>query len=209
MTLFLDTPRADGLNHRFFVTSPSECDESEILKYSGDARESLSGVDYLAVSRPVLQVSRSQVRDGRELLVLFGISTQDPGRTSILRRRLEKMLNSILDAPIPVDDPSVGMLVPSQQIAEFERELRGEHHLVAPSRSPSSRKSDSHVRKGIRGAMVVTLAVVAVGFSILTWKRSHQRRGGDQTKSDGDRESPTSFEYDGTANPSKWRTRKP
>ncbi|MEI7912289.1 MAG: hypothetical protein WCK77_21870 [Verrucomicrobiota bacterium] len=207
MILFLDTPRADGLNHRFVVASPVNCDESEILKYSGDARESLNGADYLAVSRPVLQVSRSQVRDGRELLVLADISTHDPGPKNSLRRRLNEMLNSIPDAPIPVDDPSIGMLVPSHQIAEFERELREEFLPIAPSRNPPFQKSDRHVKSGIRGVMFVTLAVVAV-FSILTWKLSHRRGGEYPTESDGGSVSPTTVKNDGTANPSKGRTRR-
>ena len=127
IVLFLDTPRAEGeLNHRFFVASPEDCDELQIVRYAEAARANLTGEDYLAISRPVAQVSRGEQRPGLELLVLAGITTGDPSQTARLRERLNAMLHSFQDTSLPVETDSTGLLIPSRRIAGLQQQLRVE-----------------------------------------------------------------------------------
>jgi hypothetical protein len=184
MILFLDTPRAtEGLNHRFFVASPENCAESEIKRYAQSARRSLAGADYIAVTRTALQVSRGQARNGRELLVLADISTRDPTSANMLRNRLNEMLNSMPDAPIPVDNPSAGMLVPSRQLAAFERELRGEFSLAD---TPLKSRIHESGRSGKRPSQFMLFAAMAIIAVIIgaAWQKWHNRDSGGLTGSE-------------------------
>ena len=136
MLLFLDTPRAgDGLNHRYFVASPPNCDEEEIVRYARQARANQNGPDYLAAARPVSQISRGQTRTGLELLVFAGIATGDAAQNTRMRARLDSMLDSLHEAPVAIEDGGVGLLMPSRQIAEFQSELRAE---AVPVQHPNS-----------------------------------------------------------------------
>ena len=146
--LFLDTPRAgEGLNHRFFVASPPDCDEEEINGYAVRARKTPDGSDYISCSRQVLQITRGQIRDGLELLVLAGVAMDNPSMTSRVRERMISMLSTLPDFPVPVHGPP-SLLIHSDQIEGFERELRGEVAAVScgseksmPYQTPSSPKA--------------------------------------------------------------------
>lgn len=175
MILFLDTPRAsEGLNHRFFVASTENCAEARIKSYAESARQGLNGADYVAVARTALQVSRGQVRNGRELLVLADISTQDSASTNMLRNRLKEMLNSIPDASIPVDDPSVGMFVPNSQLAEFERKLRDEFPLADTPPKSRTHEGGNSGKGRSRYMKFAAMAVIALVIGVV-WQKWHGR----------------------------------
>lgn len=182
MTLFLDTPRANGgLNHRFFVTSPNDCNEATIREYAQRARENVIGTDYLAASRTVHQVTRGQVRDGSELIVLYGISTNDPDINNILLKRLKEMLHLVSNEPIPVCTPSFGMLVENQQIEKFERELNNEYSMVESPYSPSIQRPTHSGRKlfGPRRILaLMSVVAIAVSFPQLMTSLGGKGNGG-------------------------------
>jgi hypothetical protein len=196
---FLDTPRAaGGLNHRYFVASPANNDESKITHYATLARENLIGSDYIAASRPAAQVSRGQEREGLELLVLAGISTADATRTAHLLRVLGTMLNSMPDSPVPVEQSSHGLLLPSQRMADMEHKLRAELNQdisASPGRPESNAEATqpAKVAKGRRHFplriifVCGTLLVVALGVWKLPYRRTEEPFTGKPVPSDGHR----------------------
>jgi hypothetical protein len=179
---FLDTPRAaGGLNHRYFVASLLNNDESKITHYATLARENLIGRDYIAVSRTAAQVSRGQEREGLELLVLAGISTANETHTAQLLQVLGTMLDSMPDAPVPVEQSSKGLLLPSRRIADMECELRAElnQNINPPSeRLAANAKAARHTRAAnTRGRYFLLCIAVAcgtlLGIAAGVWKLSH------------------------------------
>lgn len=179
---FLDTPRAaGGLNHRYFVASPVNNDESKITHYATLARENLFGRDYIGASRPAAQVSRGQEREGLELLVLAGISTADAERTAFLRRLLQTMLDSMPDAPVPVDQSSQGLLLSSRRLADMERTLQAEL-----KRSPSceslisNAKTDDRAKATNRSGcypflLIAIVCGTLIGMIVAAWKLSYRQ----------------------------------
>lgn len=196
---FLDTPRAEGgLNHRYFVASPLDHLESKISRYAALARENLIGRDYIAASRTAAQVSRGQEREGLELLVLAGISTADAARTARLQRLLVIMLNSMPDAPVPVEQSSHGLLLPSQRIADMEHRLRAEldQGIIASSGRSESSAEAAQLTKVAKGRRLFplriifvcgTLLIVALGVWKLLHRRAEEPSAGKPVPSDGHR----------------------
>ncbi len=193
IVLFLDTPRAEGeLNHRFFVASPDDCDERQIVRYAGAARANLTGEDYLAVSRPVAQVSRGQTRTGLELLVLAGITTGDPSQTAQLREKLNAMLHSFQDTSFPVDTDSSGLLIPNRRIAELQQQLSAE---LAPGSAIVPKRARPGVLPILKfGTMLVLLVVVAVSIGLVLALK--KKSGGNSQQSGESPESPNDGKND-------------
>lgn len=195
IVLFLDTPRAEGeLNHRFFVASPEDCDERQIVRYAETARANLTGEDYLAISRPVAQVSRGQTRSGLELLVLAGITTGDPSQTARLRERLNAMLHSFQDTSLPVETDSTGLLIPSRRIAELQQQLRVELAPGSARAASAARPARTGVWNAPRlkfGAVLVLLAVAALSIVIVI---AQNRKSGGSPPQNGESPKPSDGE---------------
>ena len=110
---------------------------------------------------------RRRSHGGKRALVLnFSCSPASlpmiPVRTSSLRTRLEEMLCSIKDAPVPVDGAAIGLLIRSPQIADFELELRREATPVGPRKMPPAHKSKAVAWKAFLMLSIVFAVVVFV-----------------------------------------------
>lgn len=159
--LFLDTPRAgEGLNHRFFVAHPAGCDEAQVVHWARQARENSSGLDYLAVSRPVSQVLRGQARSGTELLVFAGISTGDSERNAQIRARLNSMLDMLQREQVAAEGNGLGLLLPSRKIAEFQRELRSQTEAAQDSTESAGPPAPSRRQGKLKLLLMLSLIVV-------------------------------------------------
>jgi hypothetical protein len=165
--LILDTPRTgDGLNHRFFVANPNDCEETQVVRWAQQARENALGVDYLAVSRPVAQIYRGQTRHGEELLLYAGISTKDPNRNAALRARLGTILDTIQQGPSMGERLGAGLLLPCSRLEEFQNMLRKCPDV--PSAPPEGsergpRWSNDKIKRGLKMlGMILPPAVVGV-----------------------------------------------
>ena len=208
---FFDTPRAaDGLNHRYFIGSPVKSDEALITRYATLARESLTGPDYVAVSRPAVQVSRGQEREGLELLVVAGIPMLSDAGKAQLRQFLEVLLDSLNDSPMPVEGAANGLVLPSQRIADMDRKVRAflgsaNNRPLGSTMSVSKKPQPELSRRSSRNRIPYLVTIVCLlAAGLVAWGLTHRKSSYSSSSHGNPSPLPSSDSIEPSSGPKDW-----
>ncbi len=197
LALFVETPRAGELGHRFLVAGNDQARERQIAEYVKSVDKDVSvGANFIGVARSVRQHSGTAIRTGREIIVLAGVDVSritGPSRDQLLttlQKHLDRLEHLVLRGIDWSRLPNAELVVRSAELSQWLDEIRafqfpetewlGGPRPLAPADVGLTSTRRPRISRPVVG-FVLLVSLLATLFVVGTWFFGTPQNGADRS----------------------------